>query len=286
MRLRAPAAGLLIACALLAGPAGAGAAGGADVRVEFQDFAPDAVDVLPGETVTWTNVSERRHTVNADDGSFASGDLLSDERFSQTFTTAGTELYHCTVHPVMTGEIDVRRVILGPLPGVPVPAGDEVEFDGRTADPDLPISIQRVTPVGVQTIATGPANPDGTWKLTARASLSGDYRAATSAGVSGTRRLLVSDRKVLVHATRTGLTATVVPPLPYGRVGLQQYLKLHFGWWQRARGTLDYVSQARFRVRGPARVRVVLLDDDGWTALATSRVIVLRKRAGTSPGRP
>ena len=68
----------------------------------------------------------------------------------------------------------------------------------------------------------------------------------------------------------------VVPSAPYAPFLLEVYLRERFGWWPVARGTLDYVSEARVRLRGPARVRVVLVDKDGWTPLATSAVVRLR----------
>jgi hypothetical protein len=43
-----------------------------------------------------------------------------------------------------------------------------------------------------------------------------------------------------------------------------------------ASGRVNYVSVADVRIRRPARVRIVLVDKDGWTPLVTSRVVVLR----------
>ena len=81
-------------------------------------------------------------------------------------------------------------------------------------------------------------------------------------------------------------------------------LRERFGWWPVARARLDYRLAGAFRVQRPARVRVVLVDKDGWTPLATSRVVTsaspldARARAGltlhgvnadrgsASPGRP
>ncbi len=37
------------------------------VHIHFQDFSPGSLDVLPGETVEWMNMSSRPHTVTADD---------------------------------------------------------------------------------------------------------------------------------------------------------------------------------------------------------------------------
>ena len=124
-------------------------------------------------------------------------------------------------------------------------------------------------------MATAAPAGDGTWTATIPATQTGDYRAENATGVSETRRLLVSDRKVLVRATRAGVSVTVTPALPYGQVVLQQYLRRHFGWWPQRRARLDYVSQATFAVRRPARVRVALVDKDGWTPIATSSVVVL-----------
>ena len=45
------------------------------VAVLFQAFSPTQIDALPGDTIQWSNGSERTHTVTADGGSFDSGDL-------------------------------------------------------------------------------------------------------------------------------------------------------------------------------------------------------------------
>lgn len=282
--MRARVAAIAAATALLlALPGGASAAGVVPVNVQFAEFGPSQLDVLPGETVEWTNVSERRHTVNADDGSFASGDLFGGDMFSREFDDVGVYPYHCTVHDGMTGEVDVRRVTLGPLPVAPVPFGDKVEFLGRTADPGEPVRIERATGDSFETVATTTPAADGTWKTLVPAATTGAYRAATAAGVSESRRLLVSDRRVVVRATRRGLSVTVTPALPYARVVLQQDLLERFGWWPVKTARLDYVSKATFDVMRPARVRVALLDKDGWTALVTSQVVQLGRRTKTTP---
>jgi plastocyanin len=272
---------LTVACVISAaawlacGPASAAAADGAHVRVQFADFAPGQVDVLPGETVSWENVSERRHTVVADDGSFASGDLFGGGLFAHTFAAAGTIPYHCTVHPAMVGEVDVRTVTLGPLPVAPVPVGEEVRFTGRTADPGAPVGLERNAGAGYTPVAVASPSPDGTWSATLAVTATGDYRATGPAGASQTRRVLVADRRVLLRRTGRGVAVTVTPALPYGRAVLQQVRRERFGWWPVRAATLDYVSRTSFRVRPPARVRVVLVARDGWTPLATSRVLVL-----------
>lgn len=245
------------------------------VNIQFAAFGPSPLDVLPGETVTWENVSERTHTVTADDGTFGSDQLPPGATFARRFDALGAVPYHCTIHAGMTGEVDVRAVTLDPLPVAAIPAGSKVEFTGRTADPAQPVRVQRAAAGGPLTIATATPSPDGHWRVTAAVTVAGDYLAAGPGGVSEQRTLAVTTRRVEIRATRGGVAVTVVPSLPYGRVTLQVDSREHFGWWPTRTRQLDYVSEARFRAPARARVRVVLVGRDGWTPLATSRVVTV-----------
>jgi plastocyanin len=271
---------VLLASALALPTAASGAT--LSVNVQFQAFGPDVLDILPGESVEWENVSERNHTVTADDGSFDTP-LGAGETFLREFDTAGQFAYHCTIHAGMIGEVDVRPVILGPLPTAAVPAGDQVEFEGRTADPAQVVRVERSTGAAFQTIGSAKPAADGSWKTSIAAQATGDYRAVDDAGVSATRHLIVSDRKVMVRVTRRGIAVTVQPALPYARVLVEQDLRERFGWWPTKSARLDYVSQASFRIQRPARVRVALVDKDGWTALATSPVVTLGRIQRSHP---
>src|SRR4051812_42111647 len=132
---RAPALAGVLALAGLAAPA-AGAAV-QPVNVQFAAFSPTPLDVLPGETVMWSNVSVRRHTVVSDAGAFA-GDLPAGGSFAWTFATTGAYPYHCTVHPGMAGEGDVRRVTPGPPPPAAIPAGAPRPPPRRAVGPPPP----------------------------------------------------------------------------------------------------------------------------------------------------
>jgi plastocyanin len=259
----------------LAGPAVTDAAGGpTPVNIQFQAFAPSKVDVLPGATVQWTNQSERTHTVTADDGSFDSGDVAGGGRYSRRFGTVGAFAYHCRIHPDMTGEIDVRHVILDALPTAAVPAGDEVELSGRTADPG-PITVEESSgPTGpFRAVDRAVPGADGRWTAHATPSATSYYRARSALNASETRRLLVTDRRVLVRARRGHISVDVEPSDPGAHVRLQLHLRERFGWWPSAERRLDYLSRATFVVRRRVRARVVLVDSDGWTPVATSRVL-------------
>lgn len=249
------------------------------VYVQFSAYGPSQLDVLPGQTVKWTNVSSRTHTVTSDDGLFDSGDVPGGSNFSFTFSSVGTYRYHCTIHQSITGEIDVRRLTLGVLPTAAVPKGDPVEFDGVTAAPGKTVSIQlRLDGGRFTTIGRARAAANGHWTAKLSAQVTGDYRAISGRDASETRRLLVTDRHVVVHATRTGLDVSVTPSAPYAPFLVEQYLRDRFGWWPVERGRTDYISEAQVRVRRPGRVRVVLVDKDGWTPLATSRPVRVKRR--------
>ena len=267
---------VLVAAASLVVPAGGAAQDRPhEVRALFADFAPSPLDVLPGETVEWNNVSERRHTVTAEDGSFDSGEIEGGERFAHRFDAPGAFDYHCTIHAGMDGHVDVRHVILGPLAAAAVPVGDEVEFSGRTSDSSRLVTIERYDGKGFRAVAEAAPAADGSWSTVLRAQSTGDYRATAAGHASQTRRLLVSDRRLVVRATRRGIAVRVTPPAPYGRVQLHAFRRERFGWWPDATRRLDYLSETVFPTKPRRRVRVVLVDRDGWTALATSRVLKL-----------
>jgi len=79
-----------------------------DVCLSGIAFAPDALTVAAGDSVTWASVDSPDHTVTADDGSFDSGTLSNGGTFEQTFDEAGEYSYHCEIHPSMTGTITVE----------------------------------------------------------------------------------------------------------------------------------------------------------------------------------
>jgi len=81
------------------------AANAATVR-DFS-FQPGVLKAKPGAKVTWINRDAVAHTVTADNGSFASGNLQPGGSFSFTFTRPGTYAYHCSIHPSMHGSVVV-----------------------------------------------------------------------------------------------------------------------------------------------------------------------------------
>jgi plastocyanin len=78
------------------------------VKIDNFVFGPQAITVPVGTTVTWTNGDDIPHTAVSTDGVFKSKVMDTDEKFSYTFTKAGTYSYYCSVHPKMTGQVVVK----------------------------------------------------------------------------------------------------------------------------------------------------------------------------------
>ena len=80
----------------------------AEVKVDNFSFGPASLTVAVGTTVTWTNRDDIPHTVVSTDKVFKSKVLDTDEKFSFTFSKAGTYPYFCSIHPKMTGSVVVQ----------------------------------------------------------------------------------------------------------------------------------------------------------------------------------
>jgi plastocyanin len=79
-----------------------------EVKIDNFSFGPAALTVPVGTNVTWTNRDDIPHTVVSTDGVFKSKVLDTDEKFSYTFSKAGTLPYFCSIHPKMTGKVIVQ----------------------------------------------------------------------------------------------------------------------------------------------------------------------------------
>jgi plastocyanin len=77
----------------------------AEVKIDNFSFGPGTLTVPVGTAVTWTNRDDIPHTVVSTDGAFKSKVLDTDEKFSFTFSKAGSYPYFCSIHPKMTGKV-------------------------------------------------------------------------------------------------------------------------------------------------------------------------------------
>ena len=250
------------------------------VNIEFQAFSPTPLDVLPGETVEWDNISSRAHTVTADDESFDSGDIEAGDRFERTFDAVGAHDYHCRIHPGMVGELDVRRVILGD------PA--DRARPGRRA-------LRRRRPHGRPVVAGARSSAaSATGFETGRHGHPGGGRdMARGAGRRADRRIPRARRRRRepdapaarqrpprdrARTPRPGLGQDRAPePLRarHARAAPARAVRLVAAALQAARLPVTRVVPGQ-----PARpARVSLVDKDGWTRLAISPVVRIRPHA-------
>lgn len=79
-----------------------------EVKIDNFSFGPTTLTVAVGTAVTWVNHDDIPHTVVSTEGVFKSKVLDTDEKFSFTFTKAGSFPYFCSIHPKMTGTVVVQ----------------------------------------------------------------------------------------------------------------------------------------------------------------------------------
>ena len=102
--------GLLAGAAVMAAPVGAQ---DTEVKIDNFTFVPQRVTIKPGTTVTWVNEDDIPHAIAATGKEFRSKVLDTNDKYSFTFTTAGTFEYFCSLHPHMTGTIVVEPAAEG-----------------------------------------------------------------------------------------------------------------------------------------------------------------------------
>jgi plastocyanin len=256
--------------AALAFPASA-AAETTTITMPGKSFSPARVLIVPGDSVLWRNGDLVTHDVRGPD--FESGPLASSLFFTHTFDTVGPRPFLCTVHPFMTGEVDV---VAATLSGGEAFAGEPVSLSGRAPAGTPSVAIERAD--GSAWVPAGSAVPvaDGTFTAVVRPEETSVYRASTAlgAGASATvtvttnvdLRVRFSGRVVRVTA-RPGLVAR-----------LQVYSRERFMWRDAARVKLDARGRGMLRVRGrlASTGRVVISRAAGGPALATSDSYRLR----------
>jgi len=85
-------------------------AGAADhqVIIDGMAFTPKVVVARPGDTITWVNRDMFVHNVTASAGGIKSGDLQPGRSWRQVLRQGESFDYLCTLHPVMTGRVEVK----------------------------------------------------------------------------------------------------------------------------------------------------------------------------------
>lgn len=83
---------------------------GGAVEVFDFEYLPGSIVIAAGQSITWSNTSDNRHTVTSQDDRFASSSTIQGgQSYVQAFPEPGVYPYFCTFHPDrMSGAITVE----------------------------------------------------------------------------------------------------------------------------------------------------------------------------------
>lgn len=79
------------------------------VNISEYQFSPNLIIIPLGNNVIWTNNDPVAHTITSDNGTeLASSLIATGTSYSHLFNSSGTFYYHCSIHPMMKGEVIVQ----------------------------------------------------------------------------------------------------------------------------------------------------------------------------------
>jgi plastocyanin len=76
-----------------------------DITIKSFTFNPAVITIKKGDSIKWTNQDDISHSIIANSGLFRSENFDKGQSFTFTFNNSGESLYHCGLHPSMTGKI-------------------------------------------------------------------------------------------------------------------------------------------------------------------------------------
>jgi plastocyanin len=79
------------------------------VLIDGMAFHPAVVQARPGDTITWLNKDLFIHNVTVAARHAGSGELAPGKTWRYTVPPGASFDYGCTLHPTMTGRVEVRK---------------------------------------------------------------------------------------------------------------------------------------------------------------------------------
>jgi plastocyanin len=277
MRRALLAAGTFLA---LAPPAGAAQT---VVSIPGKFFEPARLQVVAGDTVVFRNGDLVPHDVRVPAGPFESGPISRLGAWSQSFDAPGSFPYLCTLHPFMSGALEVVPATIAASPEG-VLAGEPLTLTGRAPAGTAEVGLVRVDADGAAHVLPGAAaGPDGAYALTTPAVEGARYRVTTPGGDSPELAPRVSAR-VAAHVTvrhrgrKLVVQARTAPAAPGLLATLELYDRWHYRWRAGRTVRLDAHGTASFTLPGRTRTRarVALRRARGSVALVHSGVVTTR----------
>ncbi len=267
------------------------ASAGADtktVQVTKNGFTPATTTINVGDTVTWHNADTGQHQVVANDGSFASPLMKTDDTYSHTYAKAGSFPYHDSQATSHKGTV----VVNGPPSAVTLSASTDTIVYGDSASLSGQVSNQLTSePVtltaqpfgkGTQSLDTATTSATGAFQFPIAPTIQTSYQAHWRTANSPTVTVNVAPRVGFGHSGRIYI-AKVTSDLGYGGhyVWVQRKSALG-GWTSIKRVFLGSNSRATFGLRLPfgySTLRINLPSGQagaGYVA-SLSRMLVIKR---------
>jgi plastocyanin len=271
----------LVTAALLAAP-GAAHADALTITMPGKFFDPARTVAVAGDTVTWHNVDLVTHNVRVAGGLFDSGPISRSFSWAQEFDQPGPYPFICTLHPFMSGNLDVVAATVAAAPDG-VLAGEPLTLSGRARAGSPALGVVRTLADGSSaTVTTVTPAADGMYSVETPAVEGASYRISTPAGDSPTVTPNVTARLdahlMVEHRKRHTLVMLHTMPAAGGwRATLELYARWHYRWRPFKAVALGNDGMATFRVPAGRRTfaRVALRREKGGPALVHSGVIRL-----------
>jgi plastocyanin len=275
--------GLVAALATLALPAAAGA-DTTTITMPGKYFDPPRSAMVAGDAVEFRNNDIVTHNVRIAAGAFDSGPIARFTSWSQAIDQPGGYPFVCTLHPFMSGNLDVVAATLATAPDAPM-AGEPLTLSGRAPAGTARLGIEQSVsggewaPVGAGAVPAA----DGTFAASVPAVEGASYRVVTPAGASPAVTPRVTARVdvhlEIRHTRRHTIARVHTMPATTGFVAtLERYARWRFRWRSERNLALDSRGRASFRL--PARprsfARVALRRTRRGPALVHSGVVKLR----------
>jgi len=226
------------------------------VQVTKNGFTPQSSTISAGDTVTWHNADTADHQVVADDGSFASPVLHSDQSYSHVFNNAGTFKYHDSYAKTHTGTI----VVTGPAPAVTLSASrSAVVYGGGAtlsgtlnsalANESVTLTAQALGK-STQSIDQVTTTSGGNYQFTVSPTIETTYQSHWRTADSQTVTVDVSPR---IGFSRSGYRFIAKATSDLSYAGHFVWVQRHygFGWKSIKRVYLGANSRAVFRMKLP-----------------------------------
>lgn len=226
LKLRAATGTVFVLSALA--PAGVPASASAvtvTVTIPSMQFDPFRATAVAGDVVRWHNTSRQRHVALARDGTFSSGYIEPGGEYrSGPLERPGSYDYFCTLHPDMSGELDVFAAVLSAQSATVAP-GAAVELAGRVPAGTASVVIERVRDSAAEPVSTVTPAADGTFSASVTPTETSSYRALVPSGSSPAVEIRVAAGTLPAPAPTPTPTPTPAPtpsPAPAGSPAPEQ----------------------------------------------------------------